>query len=140
MTIEAARTLDQAFATYLTVAQHDDSSRISQQSPSWLPLTETAVAHSRHGESNFTMHRSTPYDFAAALCRSLLPYAYNYDPSLTSITYNIWEIMVDALEVLPFDHEAIKAALIDKNTPEPYTCDTCGWDVRSLQHFKECIK
>ena len=120
MTIQAARLLDDAFSTYLQIASAPDDSGISRQSPSWV-------------EPN------TPYDYAAALVKSLLPFAYNYDPKMIAITNRIWDDMVDALEVFPFDHEVIKEALIDHRTPGGHECDVCGYDERHIEHYKQCL-
>lgn len=84
MTLQAAKLLDQAFETYMAVARQDDSSGLANQSPSWEAP-------------------KTPYDFAAELCKSLLPHAYNYPAEDTTRTEVIWDAIVEALEVLPID-------------------------------------
>lgn len=84
MTIQAAMLLDDAFEIYKKVASQPDSSILSHQSPSW--------------ECS-----KTPYDFAAELCKSLLPHAYNYPAEDTARTEVIWDMLVEALEVLPID-------------------------------------
>lgn len=84
MTIQAAMILDDAFEVFKTIARQADPSPISRQSPSW----ETS---------------KTPYDFAAELCKSLLPLAYNYPVEDTARTEVIWDRIVEALEVLGID-------------------------------------
>lgn len=139
MTIEAAKLLDEAFATYLQVASAPDDTGISRQSPSWHPLTEVSIQLLRKGNEEGKvrlMHRSTPYDFAAALVRSLLPYAYNYDPRLTHITEELYVTFVEALEVLPFDNWRVKEILA--SDPSGYTCNTCGYPPHSYGHHTQC--
>ena len=84
MTLQAAQILDDAFEVYKKVASQPDNSPLSQQSPSW--------------ECS-----KTPYDFAAEVCKSLLPHAYNYPREDTTRTEVIWDMIVEAMEVLPID-------------------------------------
>lgn len=85
MTLKAAMLLDDAFALYLQVASVPDGSAISFQSPSWE-------------------NPSTPYDFAAALCRSLIPHAYNFSVTDTAATQWIWDQIIDSLEVIDLEY------------------------------------
>jgi hypothetical protein len=85
MTLKAAAFLDEAFALYLKIATVEDGNRISCQT------------------SYLTEPYKTPYDHAASLCRSLLPLVYNYPAEDQARTERIWDLMVDALEVLPID-------------------------------------
>jgi hypothetical protein len=83
MTIEATKLLDDAWATYYKVATQEDT-KICNQTPSWLTPT-------------------TPYDFAALLCKSLIPLAYDFwnAPDKEYYTQAIWDRMSDCGEVLP---------------------------------------
>jgi hypothetical protein len=82
MTLQASFLLEDAWALYNKVATVPDGSVISRQSPSWL-------------------NKTTPYDFAAALCKSLLPITYNYnDAHHPGATQEIWDMMLDCGEVI----------------------------------------
>lgn len=115
MTIEAAKLLDDAWELYYKVASQPDSSSICWQTPASQPP-------------------STPYDYAAGLCRSLLPYVYGYKNQTKAqqeqITDNIWINMVNQLQVL-----TMEAA--QKFT---HICDTCGHTTSSYAHYCECDK
>jgi hypothetical protein len=86
MTLHAAKLLDDAFEVYLKIASTPDSGhqQISWQTPSWEAPR-------------------TPYDFAALLCKSLIPRAYNYPVEDYARTERIWDLTIDAMEVLPID-------------------------------------
>lgn len=109
MTVTADKLLDDAFEVYVKIASQPDSSPISWQTPSWEPNT-------------------TPYDHAAQLVRSLLPYVYNYDKKRTDVTENIWVNMVECLQVLSMEQAQ---EFINE-------CNVCGNSVRSYGHYTEC--
>jgi hypothetical protein len=77
MTLQAAKLLDEAWEVYYKIATETDP-RICNQSPSWRTAT-------------------TPYDHAANLCKSLIPLAYNIQPSEFNINL-VWDMMVDSLQ------------------------------------------
>jgi hypothetical protein len=85
MSLQAADMLDDAFAIYLKVARVPDGNIISRQTPSWEAP-------------------KTPYDFAALLCKSLIPATYNFkEQDYPGATQAIWDRMVDQLEILDID-------------------------------------
>jgi hypothetical protein len=81
MTTDAAKMLDDAHALFYKIACAPDDSGISTQ-------THSANPH------------KTPYDFAAQLVQSLLPYAYNYGTADREATEWIWEQMLDCGEII----------------------------------------
>ena len=120
MTLQAAELLDQAWATYAAIACAPDGSGISTQSPSWV-------------------EPSTPYDYAAAMVKSLFPFTYNYDRKMVGITNAIWDVTIDCFEILSFDNEAIQEILRDHATSGGHECDVCGYDERHIEHYKQCM-
>lgn len=98
MTLAAATLLDEAFAVYVKVAGFDDSTGVSLQTPSWQPP-------------------STPYDFAAELCKSLIPHAYNWPVEDHARTDAAWGIIVDALEIIGIE-TMLSATRSDATIPD----------------------
>lgn len=103
MTIRGAQLLDEAWALYAKIASEGDDTRIARQSASWLPLTTEVTRHFHPAGGASYPHISTPYDFAAALVKSLFPEAYNYPAEDVARTDRIWDLTVEAFEVLGID-------------------------------------
>lgn len=112
MTITAAKLLDDAWELYYKIATQPDDTSISWQT------------------TNISEPLATPYDNAARLCRSLLPYVYGYSSTNMEATDAIWTNMVDQLQVLTME-QAQKFTKM---------CNTCGHTTNSYAHYCECEK
>lgn len=85
MTVRAAILLDDAWDLYYKIASHEDQ-KICTQTPSRFLL-------------------ATPYDYAAALCKSLIPLTYNFDRAQhPGLTDKIWDLMIARMEIVDTKH------------------------------------